>query len=462
MEWKVYAQYVRLPTMLGALRALWVAGLIALTFSTPAYGQSISIIRDAEIESMIRQFAAPFLKAAGIVRANPRIYLVADRRFNAFVVEDGSIFINYGTIIESETPNALKAVLAHEIGHLAGGHLARLREQSEIRGRLQAVAMLLGIGAIAASSGGGADNELGEIASAFIIASQSVGQNSLMAYRRSEESAADAAALKLLHKTGQSSKGLVEVLTRLGEDQVARSGASPYLRSHPLAEDRLAQTTRAAKQSQYWGRSDSRKDIAALDLARAKLVGYLETQQSTLNRYPNSDKSLAGRYARIITAYKSGAAVSAVAQMPKLVAAAPSNPFFNELLGQMYYETGNAQKALAPLKKAVKLAPGESEIRRLYGQALLDAGGPKNLTEAVAQLNRVTREDRRSARAFTLLSRAYAGLGQTGQAQLAAAEAALVRGDKGTALGLARQAQKELNKPSPAWLRADDILSLGR
>lgn len=427
--------------------------VLGLTLPAPAQGRSVSIIRDAEVEALIHGFSEPLFKAAGL-RPAKRIYIVADRRFNAFVVEDGSIFVNYGTIIEAETPNALKAILAHEIGHLAGGHLARLREQMEINARLQIAAMLLGVGAVAASAGRGG-RELGEVASAFILASQSVGQNSLMAYRRSEESAADAAALKLLARTGQSAKGMVDVLTKLQEDQVARAGATSYLGSHPLPQDRLQQVSEAARANGNWNKRDSNKDIQALALAKAKLVGFLESQQSVINRYPNSDKSLAARYARVISAYKAGAAVSALSQMPNLVAAAPSNPYLNEMLGQMYFETGQPQKAIGPLSKAIKLAPSQSQIRILYGQALIDAG---DFAEASAQLNRAAREDNSSSRPFTFLSRAYAGLGQEGEATLAAAEAALIRNEKSTALGLARRAQQQLNQSSPAWLRADDII----
>lgn len=436
------------------LRYVMVLSLItSMTLPANAQSRSVSIIRDAEVEALIRDFSEPLFKAAGI-RPARQIYLVADRRFNAFVVENGSMFINYGTILEVETPNALKAVLAHEIGHLAGGHLARLREQMDINARLQIAAMLLGIGAVAASAGRGG-RELGEMASAFILASQSVGQNSLLAYRRSEESAADAAALKLLARTNQSAKGLVDVLTKFKQDQIARSGAGPYLSSHPLPEDRLQQVTQAARSNGNWNKADSNRDIQALALAKAKLVGFLESQQAVLNRYPNSDKSLAARYARTISAYKAGAAPSALSQMPKIVQAAPSNPYLNEMLGQMYFETGQPQKALAPLRKAVQLAPQETQIRILYGQALIDAG---DFAEATAQLNRAAREDASSPRPFVLLSRAYAGLGREGEATLAAAEAALARGEKSTALGLARKAQSLLNKSSPAWLRADDVI----
>lgn len=437
-------------TQLSALRAFLIVCVLAFA-STPGLAQGIALIRDAEIESMITRFATPLFKAAGL-RDTPKINLVADRRFNAFVIEDGSIFINYGTILESKTPNALKAVLAHEIGHVAGGHLARIREQSEITGRMQAMAMILGVGAVAASAAGGG-GEVGEMATAFLLASQSAGQNSLMAFRRSEESAADAAGLKILQRAGQSGKGMVDVLTLLSQNSGA--GVSSYRRTHPEANERLAQVAAAAKANKYYNKKDSRADIAALTLAQAKLSGFLENRQSVLNRYPNSDKSTAARYARIITAYKAGAAVSALTQMPKLAAAAPKNPYFQELLGQMYFETGKPNKAIGPLKKAIRLAPKETQIRILYGHALIDSG---NFSEAAAQLNRAAREEPRNPRAYLLLSRAYAGLGRNGEATLASAEAAMARGERGTALGLARKAQSQLDKSSPAWLRAEDII----
>lgn len=444
-------------TTIRRFAAVFAVALLSILAPSTTFAQQVNIIRDAEIESMIKEFAAPLLKAAGL-REVPKVYLVADRRFNAFVIEDGSMFMNYGTIIDSKSANMLKGVIAHELGHLAGGHLARIRERAETQGRMQAVAMLLGIGAAAAASGSGASGEITQMASAFILAANSAATNSLAAYRRSEESAADAAAIKLLSRTGQSSAGMVSVLEELQAKEVV--GTSPYLRTHPAASDRLDQVRKAARSAPNWSKKDSARDRTRFELARAKLVGFLESQQTVLNLFPNGDKSQAARYARIIAAYKSGAAISALQLMPKLVAESPSNPYFQELLGQMYYETGNATKAVAPLKKAVSLAPSETQVRLLYGQALLDAGDQRNLQEAVLQLTRATREEPDSARAFTLLARAHDKLGNQGEASLAAAEAAMVRGDKGTALGLARKAQQQLNQGSPGWLRADDILSV--
>lgn len=432
--------------------------LAVLLAAMPAQAQ-LAIIRDAEIETMIGDFAEPLLRAADLPRT-PRIVIVNERRFNAFVTEEGDIYINYGTILESPTPAALKAVLAHEIGHLAGGHIARLREQMDIRARVQAVTMFLGIGAIAAASGGGGSNDVSQAAAAMIMASQSASMNSLMAYRQGEESAADAAALRILEAAGQTPRGLVDTLTILMQNQVQRAGASNYLSTHPLAEDRLRQVEIAARQSPYWSQGDSRTDIQALDMAKAKLSGFIEGTATVANRYPNSDSSLAARYARVIAAYKAGGGVSALQIMPSLVAAAPSNPYLHELYGQMLYELGRPADAIGPLRRAVDLAPGATPIRVLYGQALVGAGGAGNLNEAVLQLKRSAVAEPNNVRIRVLLAQAYGGLGMAGHASLAAAEAALGRGDRPTARGLARQAQGQLPQGSPEWLRAGDILAM--
>ncbi len=441
-----------------ALLTYLVAIAVFCGAAVPAHSQQVSIIRDAEIESMVRNFAAPLLRAAGIQRT-PRIVIVNDRRFNAFVTEDGNIYVNYGTILESPNPAALKAVLAHEIGHLAGGHIARLREQMEVRARVQAISMLLGIGAMAASSGSGAAPEVSQAASAFILASQSASLNSLAAYRQSEESAADAAALRILQQAGQTPRGLVDTLRILLENQVQRAGAAAYLQTHPLAQDRLQQVEQTARQSPYWNQGDSSADIRALEMAKAKITGFLESSSTVANVYPNSNSSLPARYARAIAAYRGGGGVSALQVMPNLIAEAPSNPYMRELYGQMLYELGRPAEAIAPLRRAVELAPDETQIRILYGQALIGAGGSANLNEAVLQLRRSAVSEPRNVRIHTLLSQAFAGLGMMGHASLSAAEAAAARNDMPTARGLARQATQQLPQGGPEWLRANDILS---
>lgn len=443
-------------------RAISTFLFVLFSFSTtlPGYAQTINLINDAEIESMLRDFSAPLFKAAGLRPSSTPIYIINDRRFNAFVVETGEMFINYGTILDSETPNALKAVIAHEIGHLAGGHIHRLQEQAETAGRLQAISTLLGIGVLAAAAGRDESGELGKMVSAFVIGSASAAQNNLMAYRRSEESAADAAAVTYLERSKQSPDGLLDVLDTLSKNQAQQASATAYLRTHPLAEDRISQVQSRAAASPFRNKRDSASDVERLEMAKAKLIGFLERTQTVMTRYPNSDKSLAGRYARTIAGYRAGAGQGAIKQMSSLVSAAPKNAYFHEMLGQMYYETGNPNAAIDALAKAVRLKPEEPEIRLIYALALVDTGVRANIEDAISQLKRIAVTSPKSARPHSILARAYAKIGDIGQADLAAAEAALLRGETKLARGLAKKAQQNLIEGTPAWLRSDDILAL--
>jgi predicted Zn-dependent protease len=428
--------------------------------AAPGFAQTINLINDAEIESMLRDFSAPLFKAAGLNPNSTPIYIINDRRFNAFVVESGAMFINYGTIIDSETPNALKAVIAHEIGHLAGGHIHRLQEQAEIAGRMQAVSTLLGIGVLAAAAGRDENGEVGKMVSAFLLGSMSASQNHLLAYRRSEESAADAAAVTYLERTKQSPDGLIDVLNTLHKNQAQQASATAYLRTHPLAEDRINQVQSRAASSPFRNKRDNKSDVERLEMAKAKIIGFLERTQTVMTRYPNSDKSLAARYARTIAGYRAGAGQGAIKQMSALVSAAPNNAYFHEMLGQMYFETGNPNAAVGPLAKAVRKKPNEPEILLIYALALIDTGNKANIDDAISQLKRIAVTSPKSARPHTILARAYAKIGDIGQADLATAEAALIRGETKLARGLAKKAQQILTKGSPAWLRADDILAL--
>src|SRR6202008_2146002 len=110
------------------------------------------ILRDTETEALLREYTRPILRAAGLEKQNIQMVIINESAFNAFVADGRRIFVNYGAIMQSETPNQLIGVLAHETGHLAGGHLAKLREQLARAQTQMLVAMLLGAGAIVAGA----------------------------------------------------------------------------------------------------------------------------------------------------------------------------------------------------------------------------------------------------------------------------------------------------------------------
>ncbi|HVL71786.1 MAG TPA: M48 family metalloprotease, partial [Beijerinckiaceae bacterium] len=239
--------------------ALGLAAALALApVSAAAQDRGLPIVRDAEIEQLLREYANPVFRAAGLNVGATKIILVNDRAFNAFVASGQKVFINVGVLLEAETPNEVIGVLAHEAGHIAGGHLARLRQQLANAQILSVAGMLLGAGAVvgAANAGSRVGNP-GTGAMGVLGGSQELVRRSLLSYQRSEEQAADQAAVRYLTATGQSPKGMLDTFRRFADNAMFRSSAlDPYLLSHPLPTERVAQLETLAKKSPHFGKKD--------------------------------------------------------------------------------------------------------------------------------------------------------------------------------------------------------------
>jgi predicted Zn-dependent protease len=439
--------------------ALAFAGALAATTlvqPTPAHAQRIPIIRDAELEQLLRDYLNPVLRAAGLGKQNVRVVIINDMGFNAFVMDGRHVFVNAGAIFDSKTPNELIGVLAHETAHLAGGHLSRLRERLAAA-QTQSIALLLAsVGAaIAAGKSGG-----GSMGVAGIAAPQELIRRQLLAYVRSQEDQADHAALKFLAATGQSPKGMVETFKRMSGDILFKAtGADPYQQTHPLPADRVATLETAAKASPNWDKKDPAELQLRHDLARAKLAGFLNRANTTARRYPASDTSLPARYARAIAAYRNTEIRSAVTQIDGLIAVQPGNAYFHELKGQALLENGRAAEAVGPLRRAVQLAPQQALMQIMLGQALVGSDNAKNAEEAIPILRSALQREPEVVDGYTQLAMAYGKKGDLAQADLASAEAAYLKGDAPTATLLATRAKGRFPIGSPAWVRADDIVS---
>ncbi len=444
--------------------ALLLGGLLA---NGPALAQSEKpsggpeVIRDAEIEQLMRDYTAPIFRAAGINGNAAKVILVGDRSFNAFVANGQKIFINVGALMESKTPNEVIGVLAHESGHIAGGHLTRQRQELA-RAQIMAVAgMLMGAAAMvgqSASKGRIGSDPAGAMGA--ILGPQELARRSLLSYQRGEEQAADRAAVNYLNATGQSAKGMLTVFQRFANDSLFSSSTiDPYLITHPMPTERIANLETIAKQSPYFEAKDPPPLQARHDLMRAKLHGFLGSPSEIGRRYPLQDTSLAARYARAIAAYRYGRIDDAQTQIDSLIAAQPNNAFFWELKGQALLEGGRATQAIAPLRKAVAFAPAATPIQVLLGRALVASDGPGQAEEAINVLTKATQHDEDSAEAFRFLSMAYDRKGDQAKAQLAAAQGFFVEGQYVEARTQADRAQRQFKAGSPGWLKADDILN---
>jgi len=444
--------------------ALLTAVAVGSAGIAPAHAQDsamrgMPIIRDAEIEQLLRDYAQPVLRAAGLAKQNVRVVVLSDRSFNAFVMDGRHIFINAGALFDAKTPNEVIGVFAHETGHLAGGHLQRLREQLASAQTASIIALLAGIGAAVAGSRAGAGG--GDVGMAAIMAPQQAIMRTVLAYVRTQEDQADHAGVKFLNATGQSPRGMVELFKRLSSESLFNSRyIDPYMQTHPMPAERVAALETVAKASPYWDRKDSPELQLRHDMMRAKLSGFLERPDTVARRYPATDHSLPARYARAISMYRNSDLRQATAQIDSLIQAQPNNPYFYELKGQALLEGGHPSEAIAPLRHAVQLSHNNALIEILLAQALNATGNAKLSEEAVAMLRSAIVREPEAPNAYSQLAVAYARKGDLANADLASAQAAFSRGDIKTARQLAARAKTRLPVGSPAWVRADDIVNV--
>jgi predicted Zn-dependent protease len=417
------------------------------------------IIRDAEIEQLMREYTQPILRAAGLAKQNVQIVIINDSGFNAFVVDGRRIFVNTGALMESQTPNQIIGVLAHEAGHIAGGHLAKLREELSRAQTQMILATLLGLGAVAAGAG---RNNVGmaNVGAAALSAPAEVIRRNILSYQRTQEEAADRAGVRFLNATSQSPKGMYETFKRFSDQfMFTTRGADPYAQSHPMPQDRVAALAEFARTSPNWDKKDDPALQLRHDLMRAKVSGFMERSDTVSRRYPIANDGLPGRYARAISMYRHGDLRAALVQIDGLIQAQPNNPYFYELKGQALLEGGRPQEAVAPLRRAEQLSQNSPLIAMMLGQALVSSNNAAYADEAIGLLKTALAREPEAPIGYTNLAMAYGRKGNYAEADLASAQAAYMRGDNKTARDLASRAKTRFPVGSPGWVKADDIIS---
>jgi len=415
----------------------------------------VSLIRDAEIESIIRAYATPLFKAAGLNPGDVRIYLVNDRRLNAFVAGGQNLFVNTGLILQSRTPNQLIGVLAHETGHISGGHLAKMEGEMAKATVQQVIALLLGAGAAVA---GRAD-----AGAAVMMGGATTAMRGFMAFSRTQESAADAAAMKFLDDTQQSSRGLLEFMQVLEKQDLSSAGRQdPYVLTHPLSRERIEVLRQHVAASPFATHPDSSEFTAMHRRMRAKLHAFLNPPGHTLRQYPEKDQSVDARYARAIAYYREPKLDTALDLIEALIREQPRNPYFHELKGQMLFENGRIQDAVGPYRTAIGLLPNSTLLKGDLARVLIETNDPALLEEAISHLRLTLKENPFQPFYWRQLATAHGRRDERAESSLALAEEAVLLGRRQEALYHAGRAEQLLPRGSPGWLKAQDILEAAR
>jgi predicted Zn-dependent protease len=416
----------------------------------------VSIIRDAEIEQLIRDYARPIIKAAGLGKGAVDIVLVNDPTFNAFV-SGRRIFIHTGAILKAETPGEIIGVIAHETGHMAGGHQFRLRQRAETAEKLAVLSTILGMGVTVAGAATKNDGLAG-VGGGLAAGGVEAAGRSLLSYQRGEEMTADRSAIEYLNRTQQSAAGMLRTFKRFA-DALALSGTQvdPYRISHPLPQERIANLEALAQESPYFDKQDPPELQLRHDMARAKIAVYTIGGNAVPRLLRKDPRGIAARYGMALTAFLHGSPKAALAKTDELIKEMPGDPYLYELRGDTLIKLNKAADAALAYQKAMRLDPERSPLLQTgYGQALLLAG---KADAAKKELSGAISRDKDNIAAYQLLAQAYGQTGDVANAELATADMHYYGGDMQQAKIFAARAQRQFKTGSPAWLRAEDIIT---
>lgn len=433
------------------MRRLTAALATAVTLAWTAPALAVSVARDTEIEEFLWDETRPILHAAGIDPNAVHIYLVSDDVFNAFVAGGQNIFVTTGLIDQLDTPNQLLGVLAHETGHIAGGHLARSSDDMMSEATPFLITMLAGLAAMLAGEG--------QAGMGIIMGAQHAMQRAVLGYSRVQESSADQAAITYLDTIKKSGRGMIETFEKMAQQELLTDRMQdPYARSHPMSRDRMSSLESRVEASPNKDNVDSPADIEKYKLIQAKIRGFMNQPQTTLRQYPGNDTSDAAHYARAVAYYRTPDFAQANREIDTLLSRHPNNPYYWELKGQIVAEQRDFAGAARAFEKSVKLKPDAALLQVNLGATLVALDDMKQMARARDVLTESLRRDNGNAFAWLQLSFAHAALGDEGMAALSMAEQRFYTGRYPDAIRFAMRAREMLPAGSREAGRADDIV----
>lgn len=431
------------------MRAPFALLAAAALLAQPAAAQSI--LRDAETERFFADIGRPMIEAAGLDPKSVQIVMIGDPTINAFVTGGQNVFFHSGLIMAADSVNEVEGVMAHELGHIAGGHGVRFGEGA---GPATSISLLSLLGAAAAVAVGA-----GEAGMALLGMGTAAAQGKFLAFTRDQESRADQAGARFLGQSGISGKGSIDFFKKLQgqEFRLAIPQSNEYARTHPLSGTRIANLTAVYENDPAWNSKRPTALQARFARIKGKLTGFVEEPARVLRLYPESDTSIPAHYARAYAWHRSAYVEAAVREADALLAKSPNDPYFLELKGQILLESGHVDQAIPTLRLAVENAPDEPLIMTLLGHALIAGEDKTHFAEAEALLRRAIQKDRSNPFAWYQLGVIYDRTGDKPRAALASAERLSLQGNVQGAMMNARLALEGLPKGTPDWIRADDI-----
>ncbi len=435
-----------------ALVLIGTGTLIGTSGSARAQEFSVgTVLDDTEIGATLHAYARPLLTAAGLQPDTIQLHMVVDDSINAFATQGNNVFFHTGLLLRAKNSNEVIGVMAHEFGHIAGGHTVMMSSDMTAANTISLLSTLLGVAAGVATGNP-------EVGMAVMMGGQRAAIGEVLAFSRGQEARADQFALKTLEETHQSSKGLYDFFLRLqGEERLITTNQDPYVRTHPLNTDRMSSIQAVMQTSPYTNVPPDPELERMHKRLLAKLFAFLKPQITTLQRYPDSDKSIEGRYARTIAYYRRGQFDQAMPLVDSLIADAPKDPYFWQIKGDMQLSRSHIEDAIVAYRESLKYMPNAPEILVAFAHAVVEGNNPDYQVEAQTMLKHAVAIDPENAEAWDMLARSYSQVDNQSLSAYAAAEKAILLGEFGDVARYCNVAEKLLEKDTPTWYRLQDI-----
>lgn len=422
--------------------------LLSIFFATGAH--AVSLINDTEIERVVTELVRPIATAAEIPDNRLRVHIVRDDDFNAFVMGGDDVYIYTGLLTQIKSPDALQAVIAHELGHTIGGHMAQMSSRMAAEMQRAMLIQALGIGLMVA----GGNPSLG---AGVLAGSSGVAQQSMLAFTRDEERIADNMGLDLMVRAGQNPNGFIQVFEQMHEiSGAAESRVNPTRVNHPLTTERLKNVRDRIAKLNYTAPAASATRDAKFRLIQAKLIGYLDTATRVRELYPYSDKSDAAIYARAIASMQAGNLDAARVGTQTLISRHADNPYFYELLGDIEYQFGHYDDSVTAYSHSLKLAGNAPQIQTALALVLTERNKSGDAAQAIELCKRALLAAP-APLTYWVLARAYGD--DDGRGDWARAEYYSMIGNTKNAKKYAKFARKKLKSDAPEYIKAGDILN---
>lgn len=416
-----------------------------------------SIIRDTEIEKFIHETTDPIFLLAGLDPRSIKVFIIGDNSINAFVAGGQNLFINTGLIRKYKTPDALIGVIAHEVGHIAGGHLVRSYERGSSLEKQMVLGYVLGIAAIFAGSP--------EAGSAMILGSSQIAERSFLKFSRSQEEAADSLAIQYLAKMHYPADGLIGLLEGFDADLIGfKDKIDEYQITHPVSRKRIDLIKSKTANQKFSDQKINQKLQSKLNRILEKLEGFLDDPQKLIEKYDrdHSDRAI---YIKSIAYFRLGEFKKAQNFLEKIIKISPQDGFLYELQGDFFFGSGKNDEAIAAYKKAIKnLGEKDAVISRinLANCVIAAVESEQDLLKiAIENLNQARKFENENPILFKSLSRAYEKIGDKARSALMLAEFNFLTDNKEKCQKLAKEALESLAEIATAErIRAQDLIEL--